>query len=81
MTLPSQPSAVPAARARAQQVSSEWGFGPQLSDDVAPCLSELVTNAIQASAVLRPVVALAVFETISLIHQRSNRREETDNAL
>jgi hypothetical protein len=60
MTLPSQPSALPAARARAQRILSEWGFGPQLSEDVAVCLSELVTNAVQASAVLRPVAPVHV---------------------
>lgn len=57
MTLPSQPSAASAARAHAQRVLRDWGFGPRLCEDVALCLSELVTNAIQASAVLRPVVA------------------------
>jgi Histidine kinase-like ATPase domain len=57
MTLPTQPSAVPAARASAQRVLREWRFGPRLCEDVAICLSELVTNAIQASAVLRPVAA------------------------
>ena len=66
-TLPSQPSAVPAARAHAQRVLSDWGFAPQLCQDVAFCLSELVSNAIQASAVLRPV-ALPVH--VGLAHER-----------
>ena len=57
MTLPSQPSAASAARAHAQRVLRDWGFGPRLCEDVTLCLSELVTNAIQASAVWRPPVA------------------------
>jgi len=57
MKLPSQPSALPAGRAHAQRILSEWGLGPQLSEDAALCLSEPVTGAIRASAVLRPVVA------------------------
>jgi len=67
MTLPSQPSAVGAARVHAQQMLSEWGFGRQLCLDVTLCLSELVTNAIQASAVLRPAAAPV---HIALAHER-----------
>lgn len=66
ITLPSQPSAVGAARVHAQQVLSEWGFGRQLCLDVTLCLSELVTNAIQASAVLRPAAAVH----IAMAHER-----------
>jgi len=51
--LPPRPSAVPAARAHAQWILREWGFGPQLSEVVALCLSELVANAIQAFACIR----------------------------
>lgn len=67
MTLPSQPSALPAVRARAHWILHEWGLGPQLCEDVALCLSELVTNATQASAVLRPVVVLV---RAGLAHER-----------
>jgi anti-sigma regulatory factor (Ser/Thr protein kinase) len=67
MMLPSQPSALPAARAHAQRILSEWGLGPQLSEYVALCLSELVTNAIQASAVLRPVAPPV---HVGLVHER-----------
>ena len=57
MTLPWQPAAASAARAHAQRVLREWGLGPRLCEDVALCLPELVTSAVLASAVSRPVVA------------------------
>ena len=67
ITLSSQPSAVGAARAHAQRVLSDWGLGRQLCEDLAVCVSELVTNAIQASAVLRPAAAPV---HVALAHQR-----------
>jgi anti-sigma regulatory factor (Ser/Thr protein kinase) len=45
------PSAVPSARLHARLIIHEWGFG-SLADTVELIVSELVTNAVQASAEL-----------------------------
>lgn len=53
------PTAVPCARLHAVHVLHEWGMR-HLADDLAMIVSELITNAIDASVVLpdRPPVAL-----------------------
>ncbi len=52
------PSAVPCARSLARQIVLEWGR-PELADTAELLVSELVTNAIHASAGLAlPVVRL-----------------------
>jgi anti-sigma regulatory factor (Ser/Thr protein kinase) len=53
------PGAIPCARLHAVHVLHEWGLRA-LADDVALIVSELMTNAVDASAVLpeRPPVAL-----------------------
>jgi anti-sigma regulatory factor (Ser/Thr protein kinase) len=53
------PSAVPCARLHAVHVLRDWGLR-DLADDAALVVSELVTNAVTASAVLpgRPPVSL-----------------------
>jgi anti-sigma regulatory factor (Ser/Thr protein kinase) len=53
MEVSPEPAAVGAARARIQQIMRDWGFGRQLTENVTTCVSEMVTNAIQASADLR----------------------------
>lgn len=49
ITLPAQPASVPQARARARQCLRDWGFGRQLTLDACLVLTELATNAVQAS--------------------------------
>jgi anti-sigma regulatory factor (Ser/Thr protein kinase) len=53
------PTAVPCARLHAVNVLRDWGLR-ELADDAALIVSELVTNAVTASAVLpdRPPVSL-----------------------
>ena len=53
------PTAVSCARGHATNVLAEWGLA-HLADDAALVLSELMTNALEASAVLphRPPIAL-----------------------
>ena len=54
-------SAVPCARRHARQVVREWGL-PGLADTAELLVSELMTNAIRASAsILSPAVALWLF--------------------
>jgi len=54
-------SAVPCARLHARQVVREWGM-PDLADTAELLVSELMTNAIRASAgILSPAVALWLF--------------------
>ena len=48
--------AVPSARAHVQQLLWEWGRA-ELAQDVGLVVTELVTNAVRASAELRPAVA------------------------
>ena len=58
------PTAVSCARLHAVHVLHEWGLR-HLADDIAVIVSELVTNAVDASAVLpeRPPVALRLLAT------------------
>jgi anti-sigma regulatory factor (Ser/Thr protein kinase) len=49
VTLPAQPRSVPSARAHVTQVLHEWGLAA-MGEDAALIVSELVTNAITASA-------------------------------
>lgn len=56
ITLGALDGAVPSARAHVRQVLWEWGRGG-LGEDAGVVVSELVTNAVLASAGLRPVVA------------------------
>src|ERR1700727_1069222 len=49
-------SAVPSARAHLRQLLRQWGH-PGLAEDASIVISELVTNAVVASAELRPAVA------------------------
>lgn len=51
LELAALPTAVPCARLHAKHVVWEWGLG-QLSDDVELIVSEIVTNAVQATAAL-----------------------------
>jgi anti-sigma regulatory factor (Ser/Thr protein kinase) len=54
-------SAVPCARLHARQVVREWGL-PALADTAELLVSELMTNAIRASAgLMLPAVALRLF--------------------
>jgi anti-sigma regulatory factor (Ser/Thr protein kinase) len=53
--LPASDESVPAARHHARQVLRSWGFAPELSGDVRLVVSELVTNAVQASQAVRPL--------------------------
>jgi anti-sigma regulatory factor (Ser/Thr protein kinase) len=50
------PDAVPSARAHLRQLLRQWGHA-ELDGDAAVVISELVTNAVAASAELRPAVA------------------------
>ena len=47
---------MPSARAHVRQILSEWAR-PELGPDVGVVISELVTNALMASAEFRPAVA------------------------
>jgi anti-sigma regulatory factor (Ser/Thr protein kinase) len=49
-------SAVPSARAHLRQLLRQWGHA-ELAEDASVVISELVTNAVVASADLRPAVA------------------------
>jgi anti-sigma regulatory factor (Ser/Thr protein kinase) len=51
-TLAPEASSVGKARAEASKCVRDWGFGQRLADDVVLVVSELVTNAVQASAQL-----------------------------
>jgi anti-sigma regulatory factor (Ser/Thr protein kinase) len=61
LELGAYPSAVPCARAHTRSVALEWGLG-ELADSAELLVSELITNAVQASARLKteetPVVRL-----------------------
>src|SRR5579872_4967529 len=63
LELAALPSAVPRARGHVRLVAHEWGLA-DLADTAALLVSEIVTNAVQASASLRttgpPVVRLWV---------------------
>jgi anti-sigma regulatory factor (Ser/Thr protein kinase) len=58
------PTAVPCARLHAVHVLHEWGLR-HLAEDAALIVSELITNAIEASALLpeRPPVRLRLLRT------------------
>jgi anti-sigma regulatory factor (Ser/Thr protein kinase) len=56
ITLGALAGAVPSARAHVQQLLWEWRRA-ELGQDVGVVVSELVTNAVAASAELRPTVA------------------------
>jgi anti-sigma regulatory factor (Ser/Thr protein kinase) len=56
VTLGALDGAVPSARAHVRQVLWEWGYA-QLGHDVSVVVSELVTNAVMASAEIRPAIA------------------------
>jgi hypothetical protein len=56
ITLGALDGAVPSARAHLRQILLEWGH-PELADDASVVISELVTNAVVASASLRPAIA------------------------
>jgi anti-sigma regulatory factor (Ser/Thr protein kinase) len=56
ITLGALDGAVPSARAHVRQILQEWHY-PALSQDAAVVVSELVTNAVIASADLRPAIA------------------------
>lgn len=56
LTLGALPGAVPSARAHLRQLLWEWGQA-ELAQDAGVVVSELVTNAVVASAELRPAVA------------------------
>ena len=51
LTLAANPTAVPLARALVRLSLNQWGF-PDLLDDAGLLVSELTTNAVQASGVL-----------------------------
>jgi anti-sigma regulatory factor (Ser/Thr protein kinase) len=55
ITLGALDGAVPSARAHVRQILQEWRY-PALSQDAAVVVSELVTNAVIASADLRPAI-------------------------
>jgi anti-sigma regulatory factor (Ser/Thr protein kinase) len=61
LELAALPTAVPCARLHAKSIAVEWGL-PELADTAELLVSELMTNALQASAGLRiretPVVRL-----------------------
>jgi anti-sigma regulatory factor (Ser/Thr protein kinase) len=56
ITLGALEGAVPSARAHVRQLLWEWRLA-ELSQDISVVVSELVTNAVAASAGLRPAVA------------------------
>jgi anti-sigma regulatory factor (Ser/Thr protein kinase) len=56
ITLGALDGAVPSARARLRQLLWEWDH-PELAQDASVVISELVTNAVIASASLRPAIA------------------------
>jgi anti-sigma regulatory factor (Ser/Thr protein kinase) len=56
VTLGALDGAVPSARAHVRQVLWEWGYA-QLAQDLCVVVSELVTNAVLASAEIRPAIA------------------------
>jgi anti-sigma regulatory factor (Ser/Thr protein kinase) len=70
------PTTVPCARLHAVHVLHEWGLR-HLADDAALVISELMTNAVDASVVLpeRPPVALRL-----LANERSLRIEVWDQS-
>jgi anti-sigma regulatory factor (Ser/Thr protein kinase) len=70
------PGAVPCARLHTVSVLAEWGLG-DLADDAALVISELMTNAVRASAALpaRPPVLLHL-----TAGQRSLRVEVHDSS-
>ncbi|MFJ9709407.1 ATP-binding protein [Streptomyces sp. NPDC101234] len=60
LTLPSEPSAVRAARETAEKALVEWGIGLRHStvDPALLILGELVTNSVRHAAVLSPTVTV-----------------------
>ncbi|RPE46633.1 hypothetical protein EDD90_9983 [Streptomyces sp. Ag109_O5-1] len=60
LTLPSEPSAVRAARETAEKALVEWGIGLRHStvDPALLILAELVTNSVRHAAVLSPTVTV-----------------------
>jgi anti-sigma regulatory factor (Ser/Thr protein kinase) len=56
ITLGALDGAVPSARARVRQLLWEWDYA-ELAEDASVVVSELVTNAVIASAELRPAIA------------------------
>jgi anti-sigma regulatory factor (Ser/Thr protein kinase) len=54
------PGAVPCARLHARQLLGEWGLS-DLSDDVELLVSELVTNATQASRLIEKTIAVRMW--------------------
>jgi anti-sigma regulatory factor (Ser/Thr protein kinase) len=56
ITLGALDGAAPSARARLRQLLWEWNRS-ELTDDASVVISELVTNAVIASASLRPAIA------------------------
>lgn len=56
LILEALPHAVPSARAHLRQLLRQWGYA-ELDQDASIVTSELVTNAVVASAELRPAVA------------------------
>lgn len=52
ITLPAEPASVPRARAHVRQCLRDWGFGRQIGLDACMVVTELTTNAVQASASL-----------------------------
>jgi anti-sigma regulatory factor (Ser/Thr protein kinase) len=55
ITLGALDGAVPSARAHARRLLREWGHA-ELAEDASVVVSELVTNAVIASAELRPAI-------------------------
>lgn len=60
LTLPSEPSAVRAARETAEKALVEWGIGLRHStvDPALLILAELVTNSVRHAAVLSPTLTV-----------------------
>jgi two-component sensor histidine kinase len=60
LTLPTEPSAVRAARETAEQTLTEWGIGLRhpAVDPALLILSELVTNSVRHAAALSPTVTV-----------------------
>ncbi|MEV7385402.1 ATP-binding protein [Streptomyces sp. NPDC091215] len=60
LTLPSEPSAVRAARETAEKALVEWGIGLRHStvDPALLILAELVTNSVRHAAILSPTVTV-----------------------